>query len=414
MHPQVQQDHPGNCPICGMALVPLHTHEDSTVANSSTEVQSAALTETDQKHLPEMSPLAEAVIHLDEARSSVASIQTTPVESRAVQRKIDLFGEIGFIPDRHAELSWYYSGRIEKLLVDLNKNEVRAGEPLLQVYSQEAVADQRAYLEVLRERWQTSFYQRKIYDAELTTIAERLSRIGMTAQDFKDLEKSGKIHSEFIIGAPRSGSILGPVPSVGEGFTANQTLLHIASLDDVWFVADVYEQDLAFLKLGQPITIQCSARPDKTFHGRLVFIDRQVNPQKRTIMARFLVPNPEHQLLPGLAATGGLQLGSQMSLLAIPAAAVIDTGKRQLVYVETSPHTYELRPVTIGPEGELPNEGSTRWVPVISGLKPGEKVVSAGAFLIDAEAQMQGLPASRGEPPVVTPANIPQSNVQHP
>ena len=391
MHPQVQQDHPGFCPICGMALVPLHSHEDAqvhTLLNAPMPTSS-----------PAMNPSAEAVIHLDEARSSVASIQTTPVETRAVQRKIDLFGEIAFIPDHHTAFTWYYSGRIEKVLIDFNSNEVEEGEPLLLVYSAEAVADQRAYLEILRERWQTTFYLRKIYDAELTSIADRLYRIGMTAGALKDLETNGRLQSEFIIRAPHSGSIMGSLPSVGESFTADKELFHLAALDEVWFVADVYEQDLGALKLGQQIVIKCPAHPDQTFEGKLVYIDRQVDPQKRTIMARFLVPNPNQLLIPQLSATGVLQLGSQKSLLAIPAAAVIDTGRRQLVYVETSPHTYELRPVTIGSEGEIPSEGSTRWVPVIKGLNAGENVVTSGAFLIDAEAQMQGLPASGEESP---------------
>jgi Cu(I)/Ag(I) efflux system membrane fusion protein len=346
-----------------------------------------------------MNPSEEAVIHLDEARSSVASIQTTPVETRAVQRKVDLFGEIAFIPDHHVAFTWYYSGRIEKILIDFNSNEVKAGEPLFVVYSEEAVADQRAYLEVLRQRWQSTFYQRQIYDAELTSIAERLYRIGMTPEDLKNLEKNGRVQAEFIIRAPLTGSIMGSLPSVGESFATEKELFHLAALDEVWFVADVYEQDLGALKLGQQIAIKCPAHPDQTFKGRLVFIDRQVDPQKRTVMARFLVSNPNHLLIPQLSATGVLQLGTQKSLLAIPAAAVIDTGKRQLVYVETTPHTYELRPVTIGPEGEISNEGSTRWVPVIKGLTAGEHVVTSGAFLIDAEAQMQGLPASEGEAP---------------
>ena len=216
----------------------------------------------------------------------------------------------------------------------------------------------------------------------------------MNDDDFKALEKIGLVKSEFIIRAPRSGSILGGLPHAGERFTTDTVLFHLVPLDDVWFVADVYEQDLALLKLGQQIVIKCSAHPDETFHGKLVFIDREVDPQKRTIKARFLVPNPNRMLLPQLSATGVLEMGDQLSLLAIPASAVIDTGKRQLVYVESAPHTYELRPVSIGPEGEIPNAGSTRWVSVTKGLSAGEKVVSAGAFLIDAEAQMQGLPAS--------------------
>jgi len=399
MHPQIRQDHPGSCPICGMALVPLHSHDDAAITNAAeaaspvpSEVVSALASSNSSPAA--MNPLSEVVIHLDEARSSVASIQTSSVERHAVQRKIDLFGEIAYISDRHVDFTWYYGGRVEKVLVDFNTTEVQAGQSILQVYSEEAVADQRAYLGVLHDRWQSTFYQRRLYDTQLTSIAERLSRIGMIASDFKDLERSGRIQYEFIIRAPRSGSLLGSLPSIGERFTADKVLFQIAPLGEVWFVADVYEQDLGALTLGQQITIKCPGHPDALFKGKLVYIDRQVDPQKRTIKARFLVSNPRRLLLPQLSATGILQMGVPTSLLAIPASAVIDTGKRQLVYVESAPHTYELRPVTIGSEGEIPSEGSTRWVPVLKGLQSGEKVVSSGAFLIDAEAQMQGLPAS--------------------
>lgn len=399
MHPQIRQDHPGNCPICGMALVPLHAHDDVAITNaveSSPQTPSNAMSAMDSNAAAsaQMNPLSEAVIHLDEARSSVASIQTSLVENRAVQRKIELFGEIAYINDLHTDYTWYYGGRVQKVLIDYNTTEVSAGQPVMLVYSDEAIADQRAYLETLRQRWLATFYERKNFDSQLASIRERLSRIGLKPEDFQALEKNGRIQSEFVIRAPRSGSILGGFPHAGERFTPDKVLFHLVPLDEVWFVADVYEQDLGMLKLGEQIAIKCPAHPDTTFKGKLVYIDREVDPQKRTIKARFLVSNPKRLLLPQLSATGVLQMGVLTSLLAIPSSSVIDTGKRQLVYVESAPHTYELRPVIIGSEGEIPNEGSTRWVPVLKGLKAGEKVVSSGAFLIDAEAQMQGLPAS--------------------
>ena len=399
MHPQIRQDHPGNCPICGMALVPLHSHDDAGITNaveSSPQTPSNAMSAPDSSAAApaQMNPLSEAVIHLDDARSSVASIQTSSVESRAVQRKIELFGEIAYINDLHTDYTWYYGGRVQKVLIDYNTTEVSAGQPVMLVYSDEAITDQRAYLETLRQRWLATFYERRNFDSQLTSIRERLSRIGLKSEDFQALEKNGRIQSEFVIRAPRSGRILGGFPHAGERFTPDKVLSHLVPLDEVWFVADVYEQDLGLLKLGQHISIKCPAHPDGNFTGKLVYIDREVDPQKRTIKARFLVSNPKRLLLPQLSATGVLQMGVPTSLLAIPASAVIDTGKRQLVYVESAPHTYELRPVTIGSEGEIPSEGSTRWVPVLKGLQSGEKVVSSGAFLIDAEAQMQGLPAS--------------------
>lgn len=405
MHPQISQDHPGDCPICGMALVPLRSlttpAKATDVPPSLEALKPSASAIPDQGKEPK-----ETVVHLDAAQSSVSSIKTAPVEERKVQRKVDLFGEIAYISDAHTDFTWYYGGRIQKVLIDYNTTEVSVGTPILEVYSDEAIADQRSYLETLRQRWLATFYERRNYDSQLEAIAERLSRIGIAPEDLKALGKGGKIRSTFIIGAPRSGSILGALPHAGERFTPDKVLFHLAPLDQVWFVADVYEQDLSLLKLGQEIRIRCRAHPEDVFKGKLVFIDREVDPQKRTVKARFLVPNPKRLLLPQLSATGTLELGVQKSLLAVPASAVIDTGRRQLVYVETAPNTYELRAVKVGAEGELSNDGASgsfKWVPVIEGLKAGEKVVTSGAFLIDAEAQMQGLPASGAEPSLKQP-----------
>lgn len=402
MHPQIRQDHPGDCPICGMALVPLRSL--LTPAPATNSPSPSEPTKSIVSPIPEQPK--ETIVHLDAAQSSVSSIKTAPVEERKVQRKVDLFGEIAYISDNHTDFTWYYGGRIQKVLIDYNTTEVSAGTPILEVYSDEAIADQRSYLETLRQRWLATFYERKNFDSQLGAIAERLSRIGITPEDLKALEKGGKIISNFIIRSPRSGSILGALPHAGERFTPDKVLFHIAPLEHVWFVADVYEQDLSMLKLGQEIRISCRAHPEDVFKGKLVFIDREVDPQRRTLKARFLVPNSKRLLLPQLSATGTLELGVQKSLLAVPASAVIDTGRRQLVYVETSPNTYELRAVKVGAEGELSADrasGSIKWVPVIEGLTEGEKVVTSGAFLIDAEAQMQGLPASGAEPSLKQP-----------
>jgi len=399
MHPQIRQNHPGDCPICRMALVPLRSPMPSpSVTNplSPSKVEEPPLSTI----LVQTKEVMQTIVHLDAAQSSVSSIRTAPVEERKVQRKVDLFGEIAYISDAHTDFTWYYGGRVQKFMIDYNTTEVSAGTPILEVYSNEAIADQRSYLETLRQRWLATFYERRNYDSQLAAIGERLSRIGITPEDLKALEKDGKIHSTFIIRAPRSGSILGALPHAGERFTPDKVLFHLAPLDQVWFVADVYEQDLSLLKLGQEISIHCRAHPEDVFKGKLVFIDREVDSQKRTVKARFVVPNPKRLLLPQLSATGTLELGVMKSLLAVPSSAVIDTGRRQLVYVETALNTYELRAVKIGAEGELSNDeasGSFKWVPVTEGLTAGEKVVTAGAFLIDAEAQMQGLPASGAE-----------------
>jgi Cu(I)/Ag(I) efflux system membrane fusion protein len=296
----------------------------------------------------------------------------------------------------------------------------------MEVYTEEALADQREYLEMLMEIRKMAAGEQKIFDAQYGTNAERVSlvgmsyehknmnarlgaiqdrlaRIGMTPEDFRMLELGGKVRSTFIIKAPQAGTLLGALPHVGERFTTETVLFRLVPLNDVWFVAEVYEQDLSLLQLGQEIAIQSKSSPGKVFKGKLVFMGKEVDPKKRTVKVRFLVPNPDGALLPQLSATGTLGVGNQKPQLAVPVSAVIDTGSRQLVYVETSPGTYAMRIVKVGAEGELQGDGSSRWVPVIEGVTAGESVVTSGAFLIDAEAQLRGLPGSGAETPPVKP-----------
>jgi len=406
MCPQIRQDHPGECPMCGMNLVPLRSSASSP----------AVLSEQSQG----------AVVSLDPAQSSVASIRTMPIGERVVQRKIELFGEISYVTDKQIDFTWYYGGRVQKILVDYNTTEVKEGTPLMEVYSDEAIKDQRECLEILMEIRKMTAAEQKIFDSEyrtnterisfvgmsyehrnmnarLSAIQERLTKIGMTLEDFRALELGGKVRSTFTIKAPQAGTLLGALPHVGERFTTETVLFRLVPLNDVWFVAEVYEQDLSLLQLGQEIAIQSKSSPGKVFKGKLVFIGKEVDPKKRTVKVRFLVPNPDGALLPQLSATGTLGVGNQKPQLAVPVSAVIDTGSRQLVYVETSPGTYAMRIVKVGAEGELQGDRSSRWVPVIEGVTAGENVVTSGAFLIDAEAQLRGLPGSGAETPPVKP-----------
>ena len=411
MDPQVRQDHPGNCPICGMTLGLLSPMKltESTSASNLPPSFSSAIGMKRQKSM-------ETMIHLVADQRSSGNIRVSPVEEKMLRRQVELFGEFSYVTDQQIDFTWYYGGRIEKTLINYNTTEIKEGAPLLEVYSDEAVADQRDCLEMLMDLRKHAVAEQKVFESEygtnterislmgmsyehkninarLNTMKDRLTRIGMTAGDFQALESTGKIRGTFTINAPCLGTLLGSLPHVGEHFSVETVLFRLVPLKEVWFVADVYEQDLPLLKLGEEIAIRSKTFPEKIFKGKLVFIGREVDPQKRTVTARFLVPNRDSSLLPQLTATGALEVGGQKAQLVVPASAVIDTGRRQVVYVETAPSTYAMRTVKAGTVGNLEGDNTTRWVPVLEGLAAGEKVVSAGAFLIDAEAQLQELPA---------------------
>ena len=426
MNPQIHQDHPGECPICGMALVPLSSQQPQEKMHSITATTSMP---------PPMAPMPEqsiaTLIHLNPLQTSAGNIRISSVEELMIHPKVELFGEISAIPDKQIDFTWYYGGRIQKALVDYNTTEVAEKTPLLEVYSDEAIADQRMYLEMLlhhrklmtleQSNMESQYgalsqkikvvgvsYEHMVNEGNLHAIKERLSRAGMTAWDFEALENMGKLRTTFSIEAPQSGTFIGPLPHLGSRFDTDTLLFSLAPLKEVWFIADVFEQDLSLLKLGQEISLSSKAYPGQLFRGKLVFIGRDVDPRKRTVKARFLVSNPQGLLLPRLSATGILNVDGGKPRLSIPASAVIDTGRRQLVYVETSPGSYALRIVKVGSSGDIAGMGegsSTPMFQILEGLRAGEKVVTSGSFLIDAEAQLHGLPASGSaadaEPPSV-------------
>lgn len=361
MHPQVRHKGPGRCPYCGMELTPV-----AAAQGPAGEAAKAAV----------------PVVQLMPAQESVASVQTTEAGPFDMVRKVAIFGEIAYILDQHQDFSWFYPGRVERLLIPYNTTRVREGQPLLEIYSQDAIADQEAYLKAVRDRYLTTFYERKVAEAQVEAMRARLRQAGFSGQDLDDLIGKKAIKQTLVLRSPHTGTIVGPMPHVGERISPDSVLFHIVNLDQVWFVGRVYEQDLGLLKMGQTVEIETKAYPGRKFSGNLVFVDREVDPETRTIMARFEVQNPKGELLPKLSGTGNLVVDLGRVPVTVPLSALIDTGKRKVVYVETAPRTYEQREVRAGREMDDRLE-------ILDGVKAGEKVVSGGAFLMDAEAQLK-------------------------
>ena len=359
MHPQIRRAAPGLCPICGMALVPLQSLPPAAAASSGA-----------------------ATVRLLPAQDAMASVQLVAAAPQALHKKIQIFGEMEYILNQHRDFSWFYPGRVERLFLHYNTSEVKEGAPLLEIYASEAITDQENYLKAVRDRYLTTFYERRVAEAQVETMKARLLQAGFSEEDIQNLVEKKTVRRTLTLRAPRAGTIVGPMPHVGEQITPENVLFHIVDLDRMWFVGKVFEQDLAALQYGQTLEIETKAFPGKKFVGKLVFIDRTLDAKTRTIMARFEVENFRHELLPNLSGVGTLDVSLGEAAVVVPAAAVIDTGKRKIVYVETTPQTYEQREVTVG-------RSEAERVEILSGVAAGEKVVASGAFLIDAEAQLK-------------------------
>lgn len=380
MHPQVKQDGPGSCPLCGMDLVPVKKSPSPSEKGSSPSDPHAG---HDMKGDAGEEGSQHPSIQLESAQAAVLSAKTAIAEKRSLLKEVQLFGEIAAIADRETIYSWYYDGRVEEVLVDFNTTEMQQGQPLLKVYSEAAIGDQEMILKLLRERWLRTFYERDNLTAQISAVKQRLQEAGMTAEELESMKGREDIRKYFTLRAPRSGSLIGMLPREGMRFSASDTLFRIAPLDEVWFVAEVFEKDIAFLKLGQRLRVNSKAHPDRSAMGEVVYLDRMLDPKTRTLNVRVQLPNPDLSFLPNLSAIGTLRVRLGEVEVAIPPSAVIETGTREVVYVATGPGQYEQRPVKLGARTE-------DWVEVTSGVQAGENVVTEGAFLIDAEAQLKG------------------------
>jgi membrane fusion protein, copper/silver efflux system len=356
MHPQIQMDHPGKCPICGMDLIPLN--------QSSVVVDPAA-------------------IHLSKESAQLANVQTSVVSSQNPEMEVRLYGKIQADERLLQSQVAHIPGRIERLMVSFTGESVRKGQTLALIYSPELITAQQELLEAAK----TKQSQPEIYDA----AKERLHQWKLTDNQIASIESSRKIRNNFEIVANTSGVVTARRVNNGDYVAQGAVLYDIANLSRVWVMFDAYESDLPFLKKGDKVSYTVQALPGKTFTGSIVFIDPVIDATNRISKVRLELANPSGKLKPEMFVTGKVvaNLNEYRNKLVIPRSAVLWTGKRSVVYVKqtgTDEFIFKIRSIELGPM--LGNS----YV-VLSGLSEGEEIVTQGAFSVDAAAQLEGKPS---------------------
>lgn len=357
MHPQIRKEAPGECPICGMDLIPLRPGGSS----SGAELPSDAM-------------------QMSEEAIALANIQTTVVSRKNPVKEISLYGVIA--PDERSLQSQtaHIGGRIEKLFVDFTGETVLAGQPLVTIYSPELLTAQQELLEALKL---------KATQPQLLQAArEKLRLWKLTDGQISQIEASGNVSPTVEIKSTTSGIVVSRKISEGDYVSSGGVLFDVANLSRVWAMFDAYEVDLAFLKVGDQLNFTVQAVPGKFFSGRISFIDPILDKTTRTARVRVEIANPNLLLKPEMYANATVTARLQQfnDQIVIPQSAVLWTGKRSIVYVSLSGYdtpVYQLREVELGPS--LGNS----YV-VLKGLEDGESIVSNGAFAIDASAQLEG------------------------
>jgi membrane fusion protein, copper/silver efflux system len=265
------------------------------------------------------------------------------------------------------------SGWIEKLYVNATGDTVTAGQPLFDVYSPE--------LNILQQQWRTA--------GRSADATDKLRYLAFPEPALEKLRQGEAPSRTVTMPSPDAGTVVDKAAVEGMHFQPGEVLFRLVDTSVMWVLAEVYEQDLAFVKVGDPAQVTVNAWPGQPVAGKVTFIYPTIARESRTARLRIEVANPDGRLREGMAATVEIASPIDGSQVAVPDSAVIDSGRRQVVLVERGAGRYEPRPVKLG--AHVPG-----WVQVLEGLKAGERVVTQANFLIDAESNIRAALAAFG------------------
>ena len=355
MHPQIMQPEAGDCPICGMDLIPAESGADGLAMNE---------------------------IKMTDNAMALANIQTTVVGNGTVSEDdgmISLSGKIATNEENNAVQASYFDGRIERLNVNYEGQKVNRGQLLATIYAPNLVAAQQELL--------TTAALKDSQPALYNAVRNKLKNWKLSDSQIDAIESSGNVRDNFPVYATVSGTVSEVMAREGDYVKQGQPILKVSNLNSVWAEFDAYENQISNLKVGQSITIVTNAYANKEFDATVSFIDPMLNNATRTVTVRATLRNTDDLFKPGMFVTGKIKGEMKMDseVITVPASAVMWTGERSLVYIKTNPNepVFEMREVTIG------NRNGENYT-VTDGLKIGDEIVTNGTFTVDAAAQLQG------------------------
>lgn len=343
MHPSVHAAHPGKCPICGMTLHPVQAEERGAVT-------------------------------LDAAQRANAGVTTAPVVLAPLTLTTRALGQVTVDETRLVDVSLRVQGYIHDLKVNATGQAVKKGQVLFTLYSPELFAAEQELL--LAQRAQTAGVGQELVRAART----KLRLWGLTDAQIAQVLKRGAPIENVPFLSPATGVVLEKAVVEGAAVAAGQRLYRIAPLDPVWIEAQVYERDLASVRLGQPAEVTLASLPGRTFQGKVTFVSPTLEAKTRTAAVRVELENPGLVLKPEMFAQVLLRRDAGKALQ-IPSSAVLYTGPRRLVFVDEGNGRLVPREVELGARAGDRDQ-------VLSGLREGEQVVTRGNFLVAAESRL--------------------------
>ena len=356
MHPQIILEHPGNCPICGMKLTLIRSGAgaDTNAASSS-------------------------AIAVDAATQQNMNLRTAEVQRGPLRKTIRTVGTIDYNETALADVTTRFRGWIEKMNVDATGQLVHRGEPLFEVSSPDIYQPQLDFLQTVTNRYKNFLS----VIAQYNTATRNLKLLGFDDAQIAEIETNRQVLKKFAVSAPISGFVIEKNVVQGQMVDAGLRLYRIADLGIVWVLAQIYEQDLPFVQLGQEVVVKVATLPDREFRGRVTYIYPTVDEKTRTAKVRLEFENPGYFLKPGMFVSAQIQAELEDSAVLVPESAVLRSGARNTVFVALDGGKFEGRDVTLGVESE------NDLIQVTSGVSAGERIVTSGQFLLDSESQLR-------------------------
>lgn len=348
MHPNYISDKPGECPICGMTLVPVEEEKTSE----------------------------EGTIKISPEKQQLTGVTYGRVEYRNLKKVIRTVAKLSYDETNIRYITTKFSGWIEKLYVDYTGKLVKKGEPLFEIYSPELVSAQEEYLLALKFEKIT-----ERANSLLNSTRTRLLLWDISENQIKEIEESGKPMRRMVYYSPFSGFVIEKNVFEGKYISAGENLYKIADISNIWVFADIYEFELPFIKMGQEAIITLPYYPGEVFRGKITYIYPSLENETRTVKVRIELKNFEFKLKPEMFGNAeiDIDLGKK---LAVPESAVIDTGMRKIVFVNRGNGYIEPREVKLGHRVD-------EYYEVLEGLSEGEEAVTSANFLIDSESNLK-------------------------
>jgi len=366
MHPSYRSDKPGIAPDCGMQLVPVYAPETGAAPPPAAA--------------PDHGP-----VQISTTQEHLIGLTTARAQYRTLEKTIRAVGTVALDETRTGQVHTRVSGWIQKVFVDYTTQQVKKGDPLFTIYSPDLVATEGEYLLALRgKRDLGSSPIREVatgVDTLLDAARQRLALWDVSPEEIAEIERSGQAKRDLTLYSPMSGRVTERKAFPNQYVTPDMSLYTLVDYTHVWVYADIYEPEIELVKTGQEADFTTDAYPGRVFHGQISYVWPQLDMQTRTLKVRTDFANPELALKPDMFGNVEMRIPLGRRLV-VPESAVLDTGTRQLVFVQKGPGLLEPRTVKTGVHVDGNEE-------VLEGLKAGEVVASSATFLIDSESQLR-------------------------